>query len=214
MNSKNLFETGFSECLPLKTLTFSNVPQDKSAVIVIVDQELTGKSGSDILYIGRTKKPLKRILGGYLVGYGGKNTKKINQLLFNEGYIEKTAISWMLTEKPRVMQEELLVKFKEDHGEIPVWNTKKKLSVKTKGTPAFKPKEKAAPASKAKAVTPKTIAKKAAKVGSKNKVVSPKKAAAKEEMSTKTDVSSKGETAPEMAEKAKNETTSDSSMTT
>ncbi len=143
MNSKNLLETGFSECHPLKTLTYSNLPQDKSVVIVIIDQELSGKPESDILYIGRTKKPLKKVLGGYLAGYGGKNTKKINKMLFDEGYIEKTSISWIITEKPRIMQEELLAKFKEDHGELPIWNTQKKLLLKTKGTPAFKTKEKA-----------------------------------------------------------------------
>jgi len=38
------------------------------------------------------------------------------------------------------MQEELLVKFKADHGELPVWNAKKKLNVKAKGTPASKTK--------------------------------------------------------------------------
>ena len=122
----------FSEWLPLKTLTLSNLPADKGSVIVIVDKELSGKPESDILYIGRTKKPAKRILGGYLAGYGGKNTKKINQMLFDEGYIEKAAISWILTDKPRIMQEELLAKFKEDHGEFPVWNAKKKLNVKPK----------------------------------------------------------------------------------
>ena len=190
------------------------MPQDKGSVIVIVDQELSGKPESDILYIGRTKKPAKRILGGYLAGYGGKTTKKINQMLFDEGYIEKTAISWILTEKPRIMQEELLAKFKEEHGELPAWNTKKKLLTKTKATPAFKPKEKAAPAPKAKAVAPKTIAKKAAKASPKTKAVTPKKTAAKEEMSTKTEATSKEETAPEMAEKAKNEAPSDNSMAT
>ena len=91
MNSKTLMETGFSEWLPLKTLALANLPSDKGAVIIIVDKELSGKQESDILYIGRTKKPSKRILGGYLAGYGGKNTKKINQMLFNQGYIEKAA---------------------------------------------------------------------------------------------------------------------------
>jgi hypothetical protein len=214
MNSKNLLETGFSECHPLKTLTYSNLPQDKSVVLVIVDQELSGKPESDILYIGRTKKPLKKMLGGYLAGYGGKNTKKINQMLFDEGYIEKTSISWVITEKPRIMQEELLAKFKEDHGELPIWNTKKKLLVKTKGIPAFKPKEKSSRVSKAKAVAPKTIAKTTPKISPKTKAVSPKKTMAKEEMSLKTAESSKEETAAEMAEKAKNEASSDNSMTT
>ena len=147
MNSKTLMETGFSEWLPLKTLALSNLPSDKAAVIVIVDKEPSGKEESDILYIGRTKKPSKRILGGYLGGYGGKNTKKINELLFNQGYIEKATISWILTDKPRIMQEELLAKYKVEHGELPIWNAKKKLNVKPKEAPL---RRKEVPAPKAK----------------------------------------------------------------
>jgi hypothetical protein len=191
MNSKTLIETGFCEWLPLKTLTVSNVPSDKGSVVVIVNKELSGKPESDILYIGRTKKPAKRILGGYLAGYGGKNTKKINQMLFGEGYIEKAAISWILTDKPRIMQEELLAKFKEDHGGFPVWNTKKKVNVKPKETPVLKPK--AAP--KAKAVPAKPVPK--------PKIVSTRRLAAKTETPTKAEMASKGETAPETPEKAK-----------
>ena len=209
MNSKTLIETGFSEWFPLKTLTHSNLPSDKGSVIIIVDKELSGKPESDILYIGRTKKPVKRILGGYLAGYGGKNTKKINQMLFDEGYIEKAAIGWILTDKPRIMQEELLAKFKEDHGELPIWNTKKKLNVKPKGTPAFKPKK--APALKTKAATPKAIAAPVTKPSPKPKIASTKKPAAKTETSAKTELPSKEETAAETPEKAK---TSDSEITT
>ena len=112
-------------------------------------------------------------------------------MLFNEGYLEKAAIGWILTEKPRIMQEELLAKFKEEHGEIPVWNTKKKLAVKTKETPAFKPKEKAAPAQKPKLLLLKSIAKKAQKPAPKTKVVSTKKTAAKEETPAKTEMPAK-----------------------
>ena len=209
MNSKTLIETGFSEWFPLKTLTFSNLPPDKGSVIIIVNKELSGKPESDILYIGRTKKPAKRILGGYLAGYGGKNTKKINQMLFDEGYIEKAAISWILNDKPRIMQEELLVKFKKDHGELPIWNTKKKLSVKPKGIPVFKPKK--APALKTKTVTPKAIAAPVTKPGPKPKIASTKKPAAKMETSAKTEQPSKEVTSAETSEKAK---TSDSEITT
>jgi hypothetical protein len=209
MNSKTLIETGFTEWFPLKTLTHSNLPADKGSVIIIVDKELSGKLESDILYIGRTKKPVKRILGGYLAGYGGKNTKKINQMLFDEGFIEKAAIGWVLTEKPRIMQEELLAKFKEDHGELPVWNTKKKLKVKPKGAPGFKPKK--APALKTKAATPKGITAPVAKPRSKPKLASTKKPAAKAETTAKTELPSKEETVAETSEKAK---TSDSAITT
>ena len=207
-------ETGFSECQPLKTLTFSKLPLDKSSVIVIFDQELAGKPETDILYIGRTKKPLKRILGGYLAGYGGKNTKKINQMLFDDGYIEKAAISWMLTEKPRMMQKELLAKFKEDHGKIPAWNAKKKLAVKPKET--AEPKSKKAPALKAKTVSSKTTSKPLATSVSNHKIASTKKPAAKEETPAKTASASKVESSSEMAEKAKpkSETNSGSQMTT
>jgi hypothetical protein len=208
MNSKTLMETGFSEWVPLKTLTFSNLPADKPAVIVIVDKELSGKEETDVLYIGRTKKPSKKILGGYLAGYGGKNTKKINQLLFDQGYIEKAAISWILTDKPRIMQEELLVKFKDDHGALPTWNAKKKLDVKPKTAPAFKPKK--APAMKKKVPAPKAVAATVMKASSKPRATT-KKTAAKAEAIAKTEMPSKEETPPETPEKAK---VSDSEMTT
>jgi hypothetical protein len=193
MNSTTLIETGFTEWFPLKTLTFSNLPPNKGSVIIIVDKELSGKPESDILYIGRTKKSVKRILGGYLAGYGGKKTKKINQMLFDEGYIEKTAISWILTDKPRIMQEELLDKFKEANGKFPVWNAKKKLNVKPKKTPVPKPK-KAAQRAKVRPIT---------KPVPNPKIVSTMRPAAKTKTSTKTEIASKRETAIETPEKAK-----------
>ena len=205
MNSKTLMETGFSEWLPLKTLALSNLPSDKAAVIVIVDKEHSGKEGSDILYIGRTKKPSKRILGGYLGGYGGKNTKKINELLFNQGYIEKATISWILTDKPRIMQEELLAKYKVKHGELPSWNTKKKLDVKPKEAPL---RRKEVPALKAK-ILPK--AKKGPKPKPKPKTVSTRKPVANLETSAEAEMPKKEETAAETPEKAN---VSDSGMTT
>ncbi|MGA3059215.1 MAG: hypothetical protein ABSD92_02480 [Candidatus Bathyarchaeia archaeon] len=195
MNSTTLIETGFTEWFPLKTLTFSNLPPNKDCVIIIVDKELSGKPESDILYIGRTKRSVKRILGGYLAGYGGKKTKKINQMLFDEGYIENAAISWILTDKPRIMQKELLAKFKEANGKFPVWNAKKKLNVKPKKTPVPKPKA-AAPRVKVRPIT-KSVPR------ARPKIVSTKRPAAKTKTSTKTETASKGETAVETPEKAK-----------
>lgn len=204
MNSKTLFETGFSECIPMKNLSFSVLPQDKSSVIVIVNMELQGKPESDILYIGRAKKAAKKIMGGYLAGYGSKTNKKINQMLLDEGYMEKAAIIWTLTDKPRLMQKELLAKFKDAHGDVPLWNAKKKLSIKTKVPPAPKPKK--APALKTKSVAAKAIAHTVTKPAQKAKIVI-KKSAAKEEVSAKTDSVSKMDTAAEMPEKAKSDAT-------
>lgn len=69
---------------------------------------------------------LKRIFGGYLAGYGGKTTRKINSKLFDEGYIERVAVSWMLSDNPKAAQQELLESFKKEHGEYPAWNASKK----------------------------------------------------------------------------------------
>ncbi len=138
MNSLTLKEKGFAEFVALKGLPFSCLPNNKGVVLAIVDTSLSGKSTSDILYIGRTKKPAKRILGGYLAGYGGKTTRKINSKLFDEGYIEKASISWMITENPKAAQQMLIENFNKEHGTYPVWNSLNKATEKVKVQP--KPK--------------------------------------------------------------------------
>jgi hypothetical protein len=140
MNSLTLKENGFAEFVPLKGLSFSLLPFDKSSVFVLADCSLTGKTASDILYIGKTKKPTKRVFGGYLAGYGSKTTRKINSMLLNDGYLEKIAISWQLNENPKLAQKELLESFKKEHGEYPTWNVSKKVPAipkppKPKATP-------------------------------------------------------------------------------
>ena len=104
MNSLTLKEYGFADFVPLKTLTCSALALDKSIVLILADCVAAGKPSSDILYIGKTKKPLKRVFGGYLAGYGGKTTRKINSLLLNDGYLEKVAISWMQSDNPKLTQ--------------------------------------------------------------------------------------------------------------
>ena len=126
MNSLTLKEKGFIEFVPLKGLPFSSLPFDKGSVFVLADITLTGKPTSDILYIGKSKKPTKRIFGGYLAGYGGKTTKKISSKLLDDGFIEKVSVSWMLSEDPKLAQQELLESFKKEHGEYPAWNATKK----------------------------------------------------------------------------------------
>jgi hypothetical protein len=146
MNAVNLKESGFSEPCPLKAISFSSLPsmsQNNGVVFAIIDPTLTGKQISDILYIGRTKNPARRILGGYLGGYGGKNTKKISAKIFNNGCIDKASLSWMLTDKPRIVQRELLDKFAADHDQFPIWNSPQKKRLKTikKASIAAKPKK-------------------------------------------------------------------------
>jgi hypothetical protein len=128
MNSFKLKENGFAEFVPLKGLSFSSLPNNKGSVLVLADTTLAGTNTTDILYIGRTKKPAKRIFGGYLAGCGGKTSKKINSKLLNDGLIEKVAISWMLNDEPKIAQKQLLENFKKEHGEYPAWNASKKKS--------------------------------------------------------------------------------------
>ncbi|HKM60162.1 MAG TPA: GIY-YIG nuclease family protein [Candidatus Bathyarchaeia archaeon] len=145
MNSLTLKEKGFSESVSLKNLPFSSLPLNKGTVLILADCTLTGKPVSDILYIGKTKKPNKRIFGGYLAGYGGKITRKINAMLLDDGYMEKVEVSWMLTEDPKAAQEELLESFKKEHGKYPAWNNPAKKPAKKR---AKNPEKAASPAKK------------------------------------------------------------------
>ncbi len=131
MNSLTLKEKGFAEFLPIKELSFAVIPLNKPVVLALADNTLTGKPTSDILYLGKTKKPAKRILAGYLAGYGGKATKKINAKLFKDGYMDKISVSWMPCEDAKAAQEELLEEFKKEHGEYPEWNSSGKKTEET-----------------------------------------------------------------------------------
>jgi hypothetical protein len=132
MNSLALKKIGFSDLFPLATLSFSILPQNKGVVFAIVDTTLCGKPETDILYIGRAKSPAKKLLGSIIAGYGGKGGKKINAKLLNEGYVEKAAVCWILSDDPRATQKELLEKFIVEQSGYPSWNVAKKLRAKPK----------------------------------------------------------------------------------
>jgi hypothetical protein len=133
MNSSTLQEKGFGKLVPLKELAFSSLPLNKGSVLILADSTLTGKT--DILYIGKSKKPAKRVFGGYLAGYGRKATKKIHNKILNDGYIEKISLSWMISENPKTTQQELLESYKKEHGAYPAWNTQNKATQKAQPTP-------------------------------------------------------------------------------
>lgn len=130
MNSLTLKEKGFVEFHPIKELSFSVIPLDKPVVLALADKSLAGKPTSDILFIGKTKKPAKRIFAGYFAGYGGKTTKRINAKLVKDGYMEKIVVSWMLSDDAKAAQEKLLEDFKKEHGVYPEWNTLAKKNEK------------------------------------------------------------------------------------
>jgi len=148
MNSLKLKEIGFSDLVPLCSLSFSNLPQSKSIVFAVVDTTLSGKPETDILYVGRAKKPARKLLGSLIGGYGGKGGRKINAKLFNDGYLEKAAVCWILSDDPRATQKDLLSKFIEEHHGYPDWNVAKKLPVKPKAPAKKKKTTKPRPARK------------------------------------------------------------------
>jgi len=112
--------------VPLRSISLLNLPNDKSVVFALVDKSLAGKTESDIVFIGRSKKPVKKIMGSYLAGFGGKSSKKIYSKLFDEGYIEKVELSWIESDNPKTTQKEFLSKFVEERGKYPCWNVAKK----------------------------------------------------------------------------------------
>jgi hypothetical protein len=130
MNSLTLKEKGFVEFHPIKELSFSLIPLDKPVVLALADKSLSGKPASDILFIGKTKKPAKRIFAGYFAGYGGKTTKRINAKLVKDGYMEKIEVSWMISDDAKAIQAQLLEDFKKEHGQYPEWNTPAKKTEK------------------------------------------------------------------------------------
>ena len=130
MNSSTLKEMGFSDLMPLNQLSFSDLPQNNGIVFAIVNTALTGKPGTDIVYLGRAKKPARKLLGSVIAGYGGKNSRKINTKLFNEGSFEKSAVTWIVSDDPKATQNDFLKKFVEEQGDSPIWNVTKKVPAK------------------------------------------------------------------------------------
>jgi hypothetical protein len=123
MNSLTLKEKGFSDFAPLQKITFSSLPLNKGTVIALADTTEAGKS--DLLYIGKTKNPAKRVFGGYMAGYGGKTTRKINSKLLNDGFMAKVTIGWLESVNPKQAQQQLLDDYKKEYGDCPPWNLKK-----------------------------------------------------------------------------------------
>jgi len=147
MNSLTLKEMGFCDLSPLSHLAFSNLPQNKGIVFALVNTTLSGGPQADILYLGRANKPAKKILGGLIAGYGGKSCRKINAKLLNDGYLDKTSITWIVSDNPKATQKELLNKF-DEKTEYPAWNADKKQPAKPKAPETKKKTAKPRPARK------------------------------------------------------------------
>ena len=128
MDSKSLEEWGFKEWCPLNRLAISNISEtppyeQKGTCAIRLKNTLKRKVGySDILYIGSSKNLVRRFFKEYLGGSGGQTTQRIHKLLFEENFLEKTEISWVITENFKKLETDLKIKYYQEHGGWPPWN--------------------------------------------------------------------------------------------
>ena len=122
MDSKSLGREGFEEWHPLDELTISDVPYKQKGVYVFRLRSPLKAGVSDILYIGSSDHLVRRVFGNYFGGVGGKTTKRIHNLLFEEKYLEKGEVGWTIVEDSKVLEKELKVKFRREHRQLPSWN--------------------------------------------------------------------------------------------
>lgn len=105
--------------MPLSKISASDLPY-QSGLFALLDKSVEG--ASDIIYIGRAKNLVGKIFGDILGGQGGKNTRRMHAMLFEEGFLGKLEISWMATDRLKARRADLLNKYKQEHGEFPSWN--------------------------------------------------------------------------------------------
>lgn len=142
MDSKSLGKCGFRGWHPWGKLTILDIPLKEKGIYIIRSRTpFPRKVGeSDILYIGSSDNLVRRIFGNYLGGVGGKTTQRIHEYLFEKRWLEKTEISWVTskdfnelekylkgikwtsTTKHEELEKRLKLKFKQEHGELPLWN--------------------------------------------------------------------------------------------
>ena len=140
MDTKHFKELGFGRWRKMNRLCAADLPVREKVVFVIRERVPVGEDPS-VIYVGRTGRPLRRILGGYVAGLGGRKVRKIHKWLLDGDLLSKTEISWKVSEDSRAEQKDLLVKLKED-GVVPPLNGPGKAA-------KAKPKEDVQPAESA-----------------------------------------------------------------
>ena len=90
---------------------------------MVTDTYLTRRrDASNILYIGSTNNLMRRVLGNYLGGIGGKTTQRIHNNLFEKNYINNVEISWKIVDNFKNEERDLRKNYLQKHGELPPWN--------------------------------------------------------------------------------------------
>lgn len=115
---------GFEIWTRLKALSVSHLHETLCGVYIFRhNEEIQYPNGnSDILYIGQTGNYRQRLFGNYLGGVGGKTTKRIHRLLFNDNYIEKVIVGFKICTDYKREEKRLRNLFRRQYGKLPVWN--------------------------------------------------------------------------------------------
>ena len=125
MDSYTLYKYGFKNWYKLTDIRLGEItpPSEPGTYVLRLNRSFGRLRGqSDILYIGSTSNIYHRIIENYLEGRGGKTTQRIRYYIFDREYLELIEISWVTTDNPKQLEEELLKKYEEEHHELPPWN--------------------------------------------------------------------------------------------
>jgi hypothetical protein len=166
MKTEKLTDLGFTKWHPLAEISASDL-KGTGEVVFVLRYKGTGKrSVPEVRYIGRSKRPIRKILGGIVGGFGGKTTTDINRKLMTRNIISRINISWKASKDSKLEQKKILKEFSALNGDVPLWNrvkAKPKTKLKTKDSKQSKPGKPTKTAKPTKA--PPTKAKAAAKPG-------------------------------------------------
>jgi len=121
MENEKLTDLGFKKWHKMGRLSASDL-KGAGEIVFVLRQSGRGRSTPEVLFIGRSKRPMKKILGGIITGSGGKGATKIHKALMKDNAIESTSISWKASKDSKAEQKKLLSEFKSEHGSLPNWN--------------------------------------------------------------------------------------------
>ena len=121
MEAENFADLGFKKWHKVSTLSASDL-KGAGEIVFVLRQSSRGRKTPEVRFIGRSKRPVKKILGGIISGSGGKAAIKIHRALMKGNAIDSTSISWKASKDSKAEQRKLLSEYKSKHGSLPSWN--------------------------------------------------------------------------------------------
>lgn len=162
MKASRLAELGFKEWHSLQGVSASDLVAVGETVFMVGLRGPRSRGTPEIQYIGRAKRPMRKILGGLVAGYGGKETLRIHKELATREALGRAEISWKTSKDSKAEQRKLLSEYTGEHGVVPPWNRKGKAKTANKKTAKAKAASERARTARARPAKTKPAAKKAA----------------------------------------------------